>query len=98
MSTKNSKTRTLETRNPFAQETFAAQLTEVPGSSAAFRGGAVAYSNALKESLLGVPPGVLARSGAVSEECARAMAALGAPVEGWPNSMWMIERPSDFSW
>ena len=53
----------------------AAQLTEVPGSSASFRGGAVAYSNALKESLLGVSAGLLARHGAVSEECARAMAA-----------------------
>ena len=28
---------------------------------------------------------------------AAAMAALGAPVDGWPNSMWMIERPSAFS-
>jgi len=28
MSSKNSKTKTLESRNPFAQSTFAAQLTE----------------------------------------------------------------------
>jgi hypothetical protein len=25
------------------------------------------------------------------------MAAFGAGVDGWPNSMWMIERPSPFS-
>ena len=25
------------------------------------------------------------------------MAAFGAPVDGWPNSIWMIERPSAFS-
>jgi hypothetical protein len=23
---------------------------------------------------------------------------LGAPVEGWPNSMWMIDLPSAFIW
>ncbi|TBR23446.1 competence/damage-inducible protein A [bacterium] len=66
---------TLATAESCTGGLIAAQLTEVPGSSAAFRGGAVAYSNALKESLLGVPAGVLARSGAVSEETARAMAA-----------------------
>ena len=26
------------------------------------------------------------------------MAAFGAPVDGWPNSMWMTLRPSAFSW
>ena len=53
----------------------AAALTEVPGSSDVFLGGAVTYSNAAKESLLGVPGDVLAAHGAVSEETARAMAA-----------------------
>lgn len=66
---------TLATAESCTGGLIAAQLTEVPGSSVSFRGGAVAYSNALKESLLGVPAGVLARWGAVSEECARAMAA-----------------------
>ena len=53
---------------------LAGALTGVPGSSEWFLGGAVAYSNALKTSLLGVPQGLLAARGAVSEECARAMA------------------------
>jgi nicotinamide-nucleotide amidase len=66
---------TLATAESCTGGLIAAQLTEVPGSSASFRGGAVAYSNALKESLLGVPPALLARHGAVSEEAARAMAA-----------------------
>ena len=49
-------------------------LTDVEGSSDWFLGGVVAYSNALKQSLLGVLPSALARHGAVSEEVAREMA------------------------
>lgn len=49
-------------------------LTDVPGSSAWFLGGVVAYSNILKQSLLGVHPSTLATHGAVSEASAREMA------------------------
>lgn len=49
-------------------------LTSVPGSSACYRGGVVAYSNELKEHLLDVPAEMLLRHGAVSQEVARAMA------------------------
>jgi nicotinamide-nucleotide amidase len=49
-------------------------LTDVPGSSRAYLGGAVSYSNDLKQSLLGVPKEMLAREGAVSEAVARTMA------------------------
>jgi nicotinamide-nucleotide amidase len=52
-------------------------VTDVPGSSAWFLGGVVAYSNTLKQSLLGVLPSTLAAHGAVSEATAREMA-LGA--------------------
>jgi nicotinamide-nucleotide amidase len=48
--------------------------TDIPGSSAWFSGGAIAYSNELKQRLLGVDSGVLAMSGAVSEPVVRAMA------------------------
>jgi nicotinamide-nucleotide amidase len=63
----------------------AARLTDIPGSSDVFAGGAVTYSNELKQALLGVPAEVLARHGAVSPEAAAAMAAgarerLGADV------------------
>jgi nicotinamide-nucleotide amidase len=51
-----------------------AELTEVPGSSEALLGGVVCYSNQVKMDLLDVPAGLLAQYGAVSEECARAMA------------------------
>jgi nicotinamide-nucleotide amidase len=52
----------------------AARLTEVPGSSAYVKGGVIAYDNAVKVSLLGVPQALLAEHGAVSEQVARAMA------------------------
>jgi len=54
-----------------------ARITAVPGSSDVYPGGVVAYSNPVKESLLGVPTELLASrgGGAVSEEVARAMAA-----------------------
>jgi nicotinamide-nucleotide amidase len=51
--------------------------TDLPGSSRWFRGGAVAYSNELKVSMLGVRPETLVTEGAVSEAVVREMA-LGA--------------------
>ncbi len=49
-------------------------ITDEPGASSFFRGCVVAYSDAVKESLLGVPKELLRTSGAVSSECALAMA------------------------
>jgi PncC family amidohydrolase len=49
-------------------------LTDVPGSSGYLAGGVVAYEDAAKEELLGVPAAVLAAHGAVSAEVAAAMA------------------------
>jgi PncC family amidohydrolase len=51
-----------------------ATLTAVPGVSATFRGGVVAYATDLKSALLGVDAGLLARVGAVHAEVARQMA------------------------
>jgi len=50
------------------------RLTAVPGSSTYFLGGVIAYANALKVRSLGVPSRLLSRHGAVSAECAAAMA------------------------
>lgn len=52
-----------------------AQLTSVAGASEVFVGGVMAYSNELKERLLGVPAALLGDHGAVSREAAEAMAA-----------------------
>jgi nicotinamide-nucleotide amidase len=49
--------------------------TDIAGSSAWYRGGAVVYSNALKQRLLEVDAALLAKHGAVSEPVVRAMAA-----------------------
>lgn len=49
-------------------------LTRLPGSSGAFAGGAITYSNAEKVRQLGVPPQILEAHGAVSEQTVRAMA------------------------
>lgn len=53
---------------------IAEQITAVPGASAWFLGGVVAYANSAKQSLLGVPEALLIEHGAVSEPVARAMA------------------------
>ena len=49
-------------------------LTDVPGSSGYVAGGIVAYEDAAKETLLGVPRETLAAHGAVSAQVAVAMA------------------------
>jgi nicotinamide-nucleotide amidase len=52
----------------------ATRLTDVPGSSASFVGGVVAYADEVKRSELDVPEELLVRYGAVSAEVAAAMA------------------------
>lgn len=49
-------------------------VTEIAGSSAYFQGTAGTYSNEAKEKILSVSPEVIAKHGAVSSECAEAMA------------------------
>jgi nicotinamide-nucleotide amidase len=51
------------------------RVTRVPGCSAWFLGGVVAYANRAKTRLLGVRTGMLDAAGAVSEDVAVAMAA-----------------------
>lgn len=68
------RARTVATAESCTGGLVGAMLTEVPGSSAYFLGGAVTYSNAAKSALLRVPPESIAEHGAVSEPVACAMA------------------------
>ncbi len=67
--------RTLATAESCTGGLLGARVTAVSGSSAWYCGGIVAYSNAIKQSLLGVSDRLLAAHGAVSGETAAAMAA-----------------------
>ena len=62
-----------------------ARITAVPGSSAVFVGGVIAYEDRVKVEMLGVPRDVLAEHGAVSEPVVRQLASgararLGAEI------------------
>lgn len=62
------KNLTVSTAESCTGGSIAAKLTSVSGSSDYFKGGIVAYSNEIKESLLGVSSETLKKQGAVSEE------------------------------
>jgi nicotinamide-nucleotide amidase len=53
---------------------LANSFTNVPGASKVFAGSAVCYANDAKVNLLGIPECLIAQHGAVSAECAAAMA------------------------
>ena len=74
---------------------LAKTLTDRAGSSAWFERGVVTYSNGAKQALLGVPPSVLERHGAVSEATARAMAAglIAAAGVDWTLAITGIAGP-----
>lgn len=57
-------------------------LTDIPGSSAVYLGGFIAYGNDLKEAALGVPKALMVDGGAVSEPVVLAMADGAAKATG----------------
>lgn len=70
----SSTRRTLAAAESCTGGLFSAAVTDVPGASAWFLGGVVAYSNASKARDLGVPQALIDEAGAVSEDVAAAMA------------------------
>jgi nicotinamide-nucleotide amidase len=64
-----------------------AALAAVPGASDGFLGGVIAYANAIKRELLGVPADLLERHGAVSDPVACAMA---EGVQRLSGSSWAL--------
>jgi nicotinamide-nucleotide amidase len=77
--------RTIVTAESCTAGLLGARLTDRPGSSAYVLGGLIAYSNEVKQNVLGVPAEVIDRLGAVSAEVAVAMASgvrtwLGADI------------------
>ena len=64
---------TLATAESCTGGMIAAAITDLAGSSDIFKGSIVAYSNEVKEKILGVSGGILEKHGAVSEECVAAM-------------------------
>jgi nicotinamide-nucleotide amidase len=68
------KGQTLATAESCTGGLIGADITEIAGSSDAFVGGVVSYSNEAKEEMLGVPHETLVTHGAVSEEVALSMA------------------------
>lgn len=64
-----------------------AAITSVPGASAVYRGGVIAYATDLKARLAGVPADLLARFGPVSPQVA---AALASGVRGVAGSDWAL--------
>lgn len=65
---------TLATAESLTGGLVAATIVDVPGASAAFRGGIVAYATELKAALVGVPDDLLAERGAVDPDVALALA------------------------
>lgn len=66
--------RTVATAESLTGGLVAAALTDIPGSSEAFRGGFVTYATELKAQVLGVDAGMLDRHGPVYGPVAAAMA------------------------
>ena len=65
---------TLATAESLTGGLVAATIVDVPGASAVFRGGLVAYATELKAALVGVPDDLLAERGPVDPDVARALA------------------------
>lgn len=80
---------TIATAESLTGGLLAAALVDVPGASAVFSGGIIAYATPLKATLLGVDRDLLAERGAVDPEVARQMA------DGVRRALAVAGRPVD---
>ena len=73
-------------------------ITATPGSSQVFAGGIIAYSNEIKENILGVDPALIEEHTVVSEEVANAMADAAREKFGttWGIATTGIAGPGDY--
>lgn len=78
---------TLATAESLTGGLIGATITEVPGASAVYPGGVVAYHASLKGQLLGVPDELIRRHTVVSEPVARAM---GIGVSRRTGADWCV--------
>jgi len=68
------RTKTLAIAESCTGGLLAGRITEVPGASRYFKGGAIVYSNQTKHGVLGIPKKMIVERGAVSKKVAKAMA------------------------
>lgn len=73
---------TLATAESCTGGLVAQRITALPGASAVYRGGVVSYWTAMKADVLGVPQTLLDQYGAVSAQCAMAMAEGARQITG----------------
>lgn len=66
---------------------LASSIVDLAGASAYFEGGVISYSNRQKHDLLGVSHEILEKFGAVSPQCARAMASGVAKLMGCKHAI-----------
>jgi nicotinamide-nucleotide amidase len=66
--------RTLAIAESCTGGSLAGAFTDIPGTSSVFAGGVVCYTDDVKVTLLGVPESLIKQHGAVSPECAVALA------------------------
>lgn len=73
-------------------------LTSAPGSSRVFHGGIIAYTNEVKENILGINPDLIHEYSVVSEEVANAMADAVREKFGttWGIATTGIAGPGDY--
>lgn len=88
---------TLATAESLTGGLLGATITVVPGASAVYRGGVVAYATDLKVSVLGVARATVAEHGVVSSECAAEMAEGALRVTGatWALATTGVAGPDE---